>query len=181
MSSHAERFRVLSLIPGRVRLHLAGRTAGGVDQIEDWLGRLPGVQSVRVNALTGNVLIHFDPRATTEHALLAACVLEPGPAGGAAAARKAVPAPNGKVVLRAGLHGVLGHVLVDTVFYTVTFAEPFGLPLAGLGILHLALDVVVWAVALTPLLEWAATGRDNNGWGPAGTGLPILQEAPAGP
>jgi hypothetical protein len=180
MSSTADKLRVLSLIPGRVRLHLPDWLAGGRDQIEDRLARLPGVCHVRANALTGNVLIRFDPRAITEHALLAACVLEPGPHRAAAPARKSVQAPSGSEVLRAGLHGALGHALVDTVFYTVTFAEPFGLPLAGLGLLHLALDVVVWSVALTPLLEWAATARDGNGRDPAGMGLPVLLEVPAG-
>jgi hypothetical protein len=51
------------------------------------------------------------------------------------------------------LHGLLGHALVDVVFYTAAFAEPFGLPLAGLGVLHLGCDVVVWTAALAPLLR----------------------------
>jgi hypothetical protein len=37
MVSSAERPRVLSLIPGRVRLHLPGWTAGDVEQVETTL------------------------------------------------------------------------------------------------------------------------------------------------
>jgi hypothetical protein len=42
------------------------------------------------------------------------------------------------------------------VFYAVVFAEPFGLPLAGLGVLHLGLDVAVWTAALAPALKEVA-------------------------
>src|SRR5438128_1643648 len=80
MSSKHEKVRVLSMIPGRVRLSLPGWTEVGVDQIEERLGRLPGVRGVRANPLTRNVLIHFDPRLTTGDALLGmAGGLRPGP------------------------------------------------------------------------------------------------------
>jgi hypothetical protein len=140
-----------------MRLHLPDWQARGADQIEDCLGRLPGVRSVRANALTGNALIRFDPQATTGPDLLTAIGrLEAGPShsgGESNGVAKGMPAGSGNRYLWAGLRGLLGHALVDTVYYTVTFTQPFGLPLAGLGILHLGLDVVVWTAALAPLLE----------------------------
>jgi hypothetical protein len=153
----SEQPRVLSLTPGRLRLHLpawAGHEAG--------LRRLPGVRDVQASPLTGNVLVHFDPRATTAQALVAAAGgLGPGPGGAAERAREGPS--GGSAALRAGLTGLLGHALVDTVFYAVVFAEPFGLPLAGLGVLHLGLDVLAWTVALVPLLGWAASALDGDG------------------
>src|SRR6516165_2076423 len=71
-SFDGEQLWILSLVPGRVRLHLPGWRAGGADAVETRLGRLPGVRWVRANPLTKNVLIHFDPKATTERQLLAA-------------------------------------------------------------------------------------------------------------
>jgi hypothetical protein len=147
--------QVLSLTPGRLRLHLPGR-AGDVDGLR----RLPGVRDVQASPLTGNVLVRFDPRTTTAQALVAAAGgLGSGPDGGAERERPS----GGGALLRVGLTGLLGHALVDTVFYAVVFAEPFGLPLAGLGVLHLGLDVLAWTVALVPLLGWAASALDGDG------------------
>ena len=66
----AGRLRILSLIPGRVRLHLSGWTAGDVEWVETRLCQVNGVESVQANPLTGNVLIRFDRRTTGEKTLL---------------------------------------------------------------------------------------------------------------
>ena len=161
MSSSAERLRVLSLIPGRMRLHLPGWTARDLDEIEDRLGRVQGVKSVRANRLTGNVLIHFDPRTTDEQALL---VDLPKMWHGlfAVQAHRAMAAPREGIgqpvqgrgpvtspLVRVGVRGVLGHAAVDSVWFGVGFlGEALGLPFAGLGSLHVLADVAVWGVAL---------------------------------
>jgi hypothetical protein len=95
----------------------------------------------------------------------------PADAGGAEEAAPSAPpaSAGGGALLRAGLRGLLGHALVDTVFYAVTFAEPFGLPLAGLGAMHLGLDVIAWTVALAPLREGSVPARSGNGRGSGGT------------
>jgi Cu2+-exporting ATPase len=62
--------RVLHALPGRVRLHLSGWSGEGRTALEDSLRRVPGVQYARANSLTGNVVIHFDPRAVDLSALL---------------------------------------------------------------------------------------------------------------
>jgi hypothetical protein len=155
MQASADNLWVLSRIPGRLRLHLPGRGEDDPRRIESDLRRLEGVEDVQANPLTGNVLVRFDPRLTTDREVLATVE---------AASRALAPSPppavggsdlNGRVLLRAGMYGVLGHALVDAVFYTVVFAEPFGLPLAGLGALHLGFDVLAWSAALVPVLEAA--------------------------
>jgi hypothetical protein len=123
------------------------------------------VRSVHLNPLTGNALIHFDPQATTGPALVAA-VRALGQDSFAERPPTLPPQPpqnpGRNKYLRAGLRGLLGHALVDTVFYAVTFSQPFGLPLAGLGVLHLWLDVVVWSVALAPLLPEGGREKLRN-------------------
>ncbi|MBA2364529.1 MAG: HAD family hydrolase, partial [Chloroflexia bacterium] len=79
----AEELRLVHAVPGRVRLHLPGRSGHGLRHAEVHLRQVPGVQSVQGNSLTGNVLVHFDPIATDEHAILGAArasevVTEPG-------------------------------------------------------------------------------------------------------
>ena len=169
MVSFAEPLRVLSLVPGRVRLHLPGWAGDGRHRLEAELRRARGVRSVQANPLTGNVLIHFDPQATTPEALLgvAARLRNGWPARGEGGRRGG----RRRDLLRAGLRGLLGHALVDTLIYTVTFTQPFGLPLAGLGALHLGLDVVAWGVALAPVLgpgEAAPAGAGRRGGPDAG-------------
>lgn len=149
---------VLSAVPGRLRVHLPGWHGEQADRVEAQLRQAPGVEAVQANPLTGNVLVHFNPRVTSAQAVLAtagALDVERQPAGiswSEETPSSASSARRGQW-LRAGLRGLLGHALVDTTFYTITFAEPFGLPLAGLGVLHLGLDVLVWTAALAPLLE----------------------------
>jgi hypothetical protein len=128
------------------------------------LGQVPGVLHVEANSLTGNVLIRFDPLIIAEEVLLASlCSAQrearpdrppsrprgPDDQGGLEPGR-------GNTLLQAGLRGVLGHAAVDALFYTVAFAEPFGLPLAGLGLLHLGLDVFVWGAALASVTQPAS-------------------------
>jgi hypothetical protein len=117
---------------------------------------MPGVREVQANPLTGNILVHFDPQRISEERVLAVL-------GGSQPFRQHAgacgPGEGGKAVLRAGLRGLLGHAVVDTLFYTVAFTEPFGLPLAGLGVLHLGLDVFVWGAALAPLLAERRAGE----------------------
>lgn len=166
--------RVLSAIPGRLRIHLPGWHGEQADHIEAQLRQTPGIEAVHANPLTRNVLIHFNPRATSAQALLAAAgaldVESPDEQQATSSARRGQ-------WLQVGLRGLLGHALVDTAFYTITFAEPFGLPLAGLGVLHLGLDVVVWTLALAPLLEPSRT-PDNRGDGQGGERRPALGRWP---
>ena len=166
-----ERPRVLSLTPGRLRLHLPGWSGDedGRQAIEAALRRLPGVRSVQTNPLTGNVLIHFDPERMTGQTLLAATGdlaqrlgAAPRPAEADGCGKGAAGEGKGKRLVRAGLRGVLGHALVDTVFYALVFAEPFGLPLAGLGALHAGFDVLAWTATLVPVLQELAPGRAES-------------------
>ena len=170
MDALIERLQVLSLIPGRVRFHLRGWAGIPQEQIENGLRTLPGVERVRANPTTGNILLHFDSRITTAEALL----------GTAVTGRRAlpsaqklidlgrmpetkpepVPGPGTTKVVQAGMCALIGHLLIDSVFYAITFSQPFGLPLAGLGVLHLGFDVVVWAATLTLLLDGAAPARE---------------------
>jgi hypothetical protein len=170
MNSKENNLRILSQVAGRVRLHLPDELHGSLERMEKHLDRLPGVQSVRANPLTRNILIHFDSRITTTQALTASVAHL---ASGFPSARhvlalpgkgepKAGQRPGMNKLFKAGLYGVAGHALVDAVFYAVTFSQPFGLPLAGLGILHLGFDVLVWTAALGPLLEGALLAREDK-------------------
>jgi hypothetical protein len=71
-------------------------------------------------------------------------------------------ATRGPALLRAGLRGLVGHALVDTALYAVAFTEPFGLPLAGLGALHLGLDLFVWTAALAPVFQETAAEQQGR-------------------
>src|SRR5438128_1897710 len=64
--------RLLHALPGRIRVHLPEWQGDGQRNIERGLHALPGVRSVQVTPLTGNVLIRFDPAATNAPALLTA-------------------------------------------------------------------------------------------------------------
>ena len=149
--------RVLSSTPGRLRLHLPGRHGEQAGRVEALLRELPGVEAAQASPLTGNVLVRFDPRATSADAVLAAAGV-----GGIPDAPPSPSSARGGKLLRAGLRGLVGHALVDAAWYTVTFTEPFGLPLAGLGVLHLGLDVVAWTAALAPLLPELVQGRPEG-------------------
>jgi hypothetical protein len=141
-----------------MRLHLPGWTGDGGEQLETCLGRVRGVEHIQANPLTGNVLVCFDPQATTADTILAALAAAVGPPsrGGPASVplgSRHLPGRTFKSrAVRCGVIGLLGHAVVDTLLYTLAFAEPFGLPLAGLAKLHLGLDAVVWTASLAPLL-----------------------------
>jgi hypothetical protein len=62
--------RIKHAIPGRLRVHLPQLTAASVPHFETALRRVAGVRSVRASALTGNVLIHFDPQQIRQDQLL---------------------------------------------------------------------------------------------------------------
>jgi hypothetical protein len=158
--SNGAKLRVLSLTSGRVRLHFPGWTAGEAERIETELGRVRGVASVHANSLTGNVLIHFDRQTTEVNRLL-------GDLQEAWDRLVAVPAPRSKLppgnlhrppegrgraaasLLRVGVRGFLGHAVVDSLWFAAGFlGRRFGLPLTGLGPLHVLVDVAVWGFAL---------------------------------
>src|SRR4051812_26177125 len=125
MVSSVEAFRVLSLIPGRMRLRLPGWAGGDGDRIEARLRQVPGVKAAQVNPRTGNILIYFDPRTARPQQLLAALqqldTRRPGAGGRAEPPGKPAPAtPDGVTVARGrGLstlrwfqvvvRGLLGH------------------------------------------------------------------------
>jgi hypothetical protein len=137
---------VLSHIPGRLRVHLPAWRGEQPDRIEGRLREVPGVQSVRANPLTRNVLIQFDRHAAGAESILAA--LRPG--GGIAEANCSRPLPAAPWLVRVGMRGVLGHAVVDALWFGAGFlGRSAGLPLAGaLGPLHVLLDVAVWGTAL---------------------------------
>jgi hypothetical protein len=158
MIAPAENVRVLSLVPGRMRLHLPGWAAAEACQIETGLCRVKGVKSVQANPLTGNVLIQFDRSTTDEQRLLAglqkALAERPGARPLKSAARDGMRPVAGQGVsrsslLRVGVRGVLGHAAVDSLWFTAGFlGESIGLPLAGLGPVHVVMDIAVWGMAL---------------------------------
>ncbi len=155
---------VPSHTPGRLRVNLPGWRGERPDRMETRLHHLPCVIAARANPLTGNVLIYFDPQLATAEVLLTAVdslVSKPADAQRSPSADGPV-APGGRAVVRAGLRGLVGHALVDTVFYAVSFTQPFGLPLAGLGVLHLGFDILAWTAALAPLLDGAAPTGDGT-------------------
>ncbi len=156
MSASAESFQVLSVIPGRLRLHLAGWRNGSAERIEDHLRRINGVKSVQANPLTRNVLMHFDLLATNADTLLAKlnkAVDELSNDEGCVPAdesRSDPPANAGRSLLRVGVRGLLGHAVVDSLWFGAGFlGSAMGLPLAGLGPLHVLMDVAVWTMAFT--------------------------------
>src|SRR5438034_9431234 len=72
MNVAVEEPRLLHVLPGRMRVHLAGWPPEGQCAVETRLRQVPGVLSVQVNPLTGNVLVHFNTTATDEQAIVAA-------------------------------------------------------------------------------------------------------------
>lgn len=71
--------RVLHSTPGRLRVRLARENGPQSGTLEDQLCRLPGVTQARLNPVTGNVLIHFNPQRISQDTILATLtVLESG-------------------------------------------------------------------------------------------------------
>jgi cation-transporting ATPase I len=92
---------ILSSIPGRVRIHLPHWSGKGQRRLEQRIRKLPGVRRVEANALTGNVLIGFDPQSTNENALVAALSTPHAEANGHAEDRPLPP------VIHEGVSGSL--------------------------------------------------------------------------
>src|SRR5262245_43112802 len=138
MGSRAEKLHVLSLIPGRVRLHFPCWPTSKVDQFEDRLSRVPGVQRVQANQLTGNFLIHFDPGIMGADQLLAEVQkewdkLRPAPTSllipGEVRGQPAEGTTTSRWI-RVGVRGLLGHTVVDSLWFGAGFlGSAFGLPL----------------------------------------------------
>jgi hypothetical protein len=165
MVSSAEHPHVLSLIPGRVRLHLSGWTGDNGEWIENRLRRVNGVEDVQANPLTRNALIRFDRRTTDEKTLLVELqeawsglltaqlpVAVPGfeaPARNDRSQTVEGRGPSTSRFIGVGVRGLLGHAVVDSLWFAAGFlGEAIGLPLAGLGPLHVLLDIAVWVTAL---------------------------------
>jgi hypothetical protein len=152
--------QILSAIPGRLRVHLPGWNGEQPEQIEAQLLLTPGVDAVKANALTGNVLIHFNPRRTNASALVASLPKppEPEPDSGIEAVAPSLPALP---LVRAGVRGVLGHAVVDAAWFGASFlGRRFGLPLVTwLGPLHVLADLVVWGAAAASVAGAAAPSR----------------------
>jgi hypothetical protein len=114
---------------------------------------VPGVQTVRANSLTHNVLVHFDRHAVSPQAILAA--LRSTVASRERQRPEAVsssrPLSGVPLLLRAGVRGLVGHAVVDALWFGAGFlGQSAGLPLAGaLGPVHVLLDVAVWGMALS--------------------------------
>jgi hypothetical protein len=116
--------------------------------VEAQLRQLPGVKDAQANPLTGNVLIHFEDRADLAEAVLAALRQwsEPASVGARADSGRVPPVSP---LLRVGVRGLLGHAVVDSLWFAAGFlGKSLGLPLAGLGPLHVATDLAVWGMAL---------------------------------
>jgi cation-transporting ATPase I len=62
--------RLLSAIPGRIRVHLPQWSGKGGRHLEQRIRTVPGVRRVEANPLTANILIGFDPGTTNERSLL---------------------------------------------------------------------------------------------------------------
>jgi hypothetical protein len=161
-----EQSRVLSQTPGRVRIHLPCWD-GDASVLERHLRQVHGVESVQANRLTSNVLIRFDPRLTGLPRLLAAlpCLRD-----SESASADSDPGASASPWVRVGVRGLVGHAIVDTLWFGAGFlGHRLGLPLAGLGPLHLLLDILVWgsafasvapeSAASSPSMEQNSSGR----------------------
>jgi hypothetical protein len=140
---------ILSEVPGRLRVHLPRWDGEQPERIEAQLLLTPGVDVVKANPLTGNVLIHFNnPRQTKTSAILASLPQSPRPESTDNDEALALGLPALPLV-RAGVRGVLGHAVVDAAWFGASFlGRRFGLPLVTwLGPLHVLADLVVWGAA----------------------------------
>lgn len=151
MIAPAESIRVMSLISGRARLHLSNWNGDDADRIEKRLRQISGIESVQANSRTGNCLIRFDRKATDEKMLLR----DLHAAWSSLGMCKESGATNGKLAdphsaaIRVGVRGLLGHAILDSLWFGAGFlGNAIGLPLAGLGPLHVLMDIVVWTIAL---------------------------------
>lgn len=140
--------RILSRIPGRIRLRLPGGAEGDAERMENRLRRVEGVQSVQANPLTGNVLVYYDHRSTDESMFLDKLVKERSLLMAKEDGPSSSPPVANHSLFKIGVRGLLGHALVDSLWFGAGFlGKAVGLPLAGLGPLHVLLDIGAWALA----------------------------------
>src|SRR5690242_11461805 len=94
---------VLSLVPGRLRMHVPGLERDNEPEVLGLLRRSQGVQAVEANALTRNLLVRYDPRLIRPERLqeLVQQAQQRRPAPGQGA-----PAGTTRLV-RAGLRGLV--------------------------------------------------------------------------
>jgi cation transport ATPase len=156
--------RVLSLLPGRARVHLPAWSGNSPDDVESYLRRMDGLREARANPRTGNILVRFDPqelsadRVLSELSALQAawCAADSPEQLPEACSASAAQTVSGKsAVARALVGGTLGHAALDTVFYTGTAAAvTVGWTwAASLAAVHLVLDVFIWGIALRPVAQ----------------------------
>jgi hypothetical protein len=137
--------RVLHRLPGRFRVHLTGWSGQRPREIEQAIARVPGVHAARADSLTGNVLVHFDPRSITEARLTVeldqvAAEVQATPAG-----PEEPGTPSGN-----GLRLLAGHVLSEVLFGAVLAVEPFGLPIAVFWALQLGFSALFVDATIKP-------------------------------
>ncbi len=68
---------VVHSLPGRIRIHLHNCADDEWKRIEQTIGRVQGVQRVRANRLTGNLLINYDTAFTHGQIVLDAVLVMP--------------------------------------------------------------------------------------------------------
>ncbi len=157
--------------------------------IENRLRRIEGVESIQANPRTGNVLIHYDRQVTDEKTLLAeldkawASIVKSAEWGAGSenlAAPHASPLASHSTAIRVGVRGLLGHAVVDSLWFGAGFlGSTVGLPLAGLGPLHVLMDIAIWMMAFqsgvrnpvtspAPRMPSESVGDDGKACGGAG-------------
>jgi hypothetical protein len=63
-------------------------------------------------------------------------------------------------LMRVGVRGLVGHAAVDSLWFAAALiGESFGLPLAGLGMVHVFLDIAVCGMALCAGLRPSVPGK----------------------
>ena len=70
ISAATHELRIVSAIPGRLRLHVPACAPSALEAIEATLRDVRGIRSVKANALTGNLLVHFDQVVVSADELL---------------------------------------------------------------------------------------------------------------
>jgi cation-transporting P-type ATPase I len=70
-AAYAE-LRVLSAVPGRIRVHLEGWSGESARSVEAQVRRIAGVQSAQARSITRNMLVHYDCHEIGEQEILSA-------------------------------------------------------------------------------------------------------------
>jgi hypothetical protein len=163
--------RILSQIPGRLRIQLPAWSGANPRELEDSLGNIDGVRAVQANSLTASVLIYFDPRRASLEQVLSELHLTEAAwcVATATDACRVVRQSKKEVVTRAVVTGTLAHAAVDTLFYTGTAAATaLGWTwLAPVAAVHLVADVFAWGFTLRPVVR-----RLSAAPGPRGAAAP---------